>query len=70
MSAKESCTSSCPAFLADSDEACCAHDDFAIHRRICDDDEEIPLTEWLRVLHYEEPEEEDNLVALQLQLKL
>ena len=39
----------------------CADKGFSFKRPLSEDDVEIPLTEWLRVLHYEEPQAEDQL---------
>lgn len=42
----------------------CADRGFRIERPSSEDDVETPLTEWLRVLHYQEPEAEDYRLSL------
>jgi len=42
----------------------CADKGFRIERPLSEDDVETPLTEWLRILHYQEPEVEDDRPSL------
>ena len=41
----------------------CAEKGFRIGRPMSEDDSQIPLTEWLRILHFVEAEAEDNLLS-------